>query len=95
MSFARSLVAEPVAVDVKLDPYLSLRGLATYSSLSVRTLRGYLSDPVRPMPCYRIGGEILVRTSEFDGWLAAHREANAPVNVHAIVDDMMGRRKSR
>jgi hypothetical protein len=92
---ARSVVAETVAVSVTLDPYLSLRGLASYSSLSTRTLRGYLSDPLRPLPCYRIGGKIVVRISEFDTWLAAHRETTPLVDVRAIVDDMLGPRRAR
>ena len=92
---ARSFVADAVAVNVTLDPYLSLRGLASYSSLSVRTLRGYLSDPLRPLPCYRIGGKIVVRISEFDTWLSAHRETLPRVDVRAIVDDMLGPKKVR
>jgi len=77
-----------------LDRYLSLRDLADYCSLSVRTLRDYISAPVRPLPCYRIAGKILVRRSEFDAWMAAHRQASPPVNVAAIVDDMLGPRRS-
>lgn len=91
----RNVVADAVAVNVTLDPYLSLRGLASYSSLSVRTLRGYLSDPLRPLPCYKIGGKIVVRISEFDTWLAAHRETTPAVDVRAIVDGMLGPRKAR
>ena len=85
---AREAVSDP-----RLDPYLSLRGLADYSSLSVRTLRSYIADSVRPLPYYRVGGKILVRVSEFDNWLATHREATAPVDVHAIVDKMFESRK--
>ena len=54
---------ESAAVD---DRYLSLRSLATYAGLSIRTLRGYLGRRHAPLPHYRIGGKILVRRSEFD-----------------------------
>jgi hypothetical protein len=37
----------------------------------MRKLRDYLSDPVRPLPHYRVGGKVLVRRSEFDSWIAA------------------------
>ena len=66
-------VIERVEVGLALDPYLSLAGLAGYSGLSVRKLRGYLSDARHPLPCYRVGGKILVRRSEFDVWIAAYR----------------------
>ena len=69
----RGILADQVAVSVPLDPYLSLRGLASYSGLSVRTLRGHLQDPERPLPYYKVGGRLLVRASEFDNWMAAHR----------------------
>jgi hypothetical protein len=55
------------------DAYLPLRGLAAYSGLSVRTLRGYLADSAVPLPHYRIGGKILVRRSDFDAWAARFR----------------------
>jgi hypothetical protein len=88
------IAADTGAVNTPLDRYLSLRGLAGYSSLSIRTLRTYISDPLSPLPCYRIGGKILVRVSEFDGWLAARRDATAPVDVRRIVDEMLGTKKA-
>ena len=59
-------VIERVEARVILDPYLSLVGLAGYSGLSVRKLRAHLADVMHPLPCYRVGGKILVRRSEFD-----------------------------
>ncbi len=62
------------------DRYLSLRELARYSGLSERTLRGFLSDPVRPLGCYRPNGRVLVKRSEFDAWMQAYRcEGDADV----------------
>jgi hypothetical protein len=56
------------------DAYLSLtKGLPAYSGLSERTLRGYLCHPSHPLPCYRIGGKVLVRRSEFDRWAEQFR----------------------
>jgi excisionase family DNA binding protein len=71
------------------DPYLSLKALSTYAGLSVRTLRDYLADPIRPLPCYRPGGKILVRKSEFDGWMARHRSVG-PAGLDGIVDSVIG-----
>jgi excisionase family DNA binding protein len=62
-----------LTVSVPLDPYFSLKALATYSDLSVRTLRAYLDDFSHPLPHYRVGGKILIRRSEFDAWIAAYR----------------------
>ena len=68
--------------------YLSLRALSLYSNLSVRTLRGYLSHPTRPLPHYRVGGKILVRRSEFDTWMSRFR-IDDMIQVDAIVADVL------
>jgi len=68
------VLAERVIVSTHLDPFLPLKALATYSGLSVRTLREYLTDPVNPLPHYLVGAKILVRRSEFDGWIATYRQ---------------------
>jgi len=70
----RGVLAERVVVSTPLDPFLPLRALASYSGLSVRKLRDYLDDAGHPLPCYRVGGKIVVRRSEFDGWIAAYRQ---------------------
>jgi hypothetical protein len=52
-----------ISVSIPLDPYLSLRALSGYPGLSVRTLRYYLTEPVRLLPHYRAGGSVPVRPS--------------------------------
>ncbi len=64
---------EQVTVVVPLDPYLPLTALSGYAGLSVRTLREHLADSAHPLPCYRVGGKVLVRRSEFDAWVRAFR----------------------
>ena len=66
------------------DGYLSLRALSVYGGLSVRTLRGYLTHPARPLPHYRVGGKVLVKRSEFDVWIRAFRTAETS-QVETIV----------
>jgi hypothetical protein len=82
-------VIEELAIQTDLDPWLSLEALSKYSGLSVRSLRAYLADPVRPLPHYRmkephvidtkagkrrtVSGKILVRRSDFDGWMQTFR----------------------
>lgn len=68
--------------------YLSLQQLAAYSGLSVRTLRGHLSDPLRPLPHYRIGGRVLVKPSEYDTWARAFRVEHTS-NLCDIAADLM------
>lgn len=72
-SAAPSVVTE-LAATTAWDPFLSLRALAAYTSLGERTLRGFLRDPVNPLPHYQVGGRILVRRSDFDSWIEIHRE---------------------
>ena len=89
--------AHAAKVVAGLDPYLPLHELSAYCGLSVRTLRDCLSDPTHPLPHYRRGdatGKILVRVSEFDEWLSAYRRTTPDVNVSAIVDEMLGPRRT-
>jgi hypothetical protein len=74
-----------VTVSVPLDPYLSLRALAGYCGLSIRTLRQYLDlPPADALPCYRVGGKILVKRSEFDAWMSRFQARGRPSLVQAI-----------
>jgi len=84
----RGVLAERVIVSTQLDPFFSLRALATYSALSVRKLRDYLDDPAHPLPCYRVGGKLIVRRSEFDAWIAAYRQ-RVRADVDTIVSDVL------
>ena len=68
--------------------YLSLKELAAYSGLSVRTLRAHLSDPLHPLPHYRIGGRVLVKPSEYDTWARVFRVERAS-NACDIVNELM------
>lgn len=85
----RGVLAERVVVST-LDPFLSLKALAGYSGLSVRKLREYLDDPAHPLPCYRVGGKILVRRSEFDRWIATYRTRGHVGGDH-LVSDVLSR----
>jgi helix-turn-helix protein len=81
----RGVLAEQVIVSTPLDPFLSLKALAAYSGLSVRTLRTYLElAPDEALPCYRLPGKILVRRSEFDAWIARYQARGRPSLLSAI-----------
>jgi hypothetical protein len=83
----RGVLADQVAVSIPLDPYLSLRALAGYSGLSIRTLRAYLNlPPDQALPCYRVGTKILVRRSTFDAWLEQYSFRGRPSLVAAMRD---------
>jgi predicted DNA-binding transcriptional regulator AlpA len=84
----RGVLAERVVISTPLDPFLSLQALAAYSGLSRRKLRDYLTDPAHPLPCYRIGGKIVVRRSEYDAWAARYRQVGQP-DVDRIVSDVL------
>jgi hypothetical protein len=90
-------IVEAVALHQDLDPYLSLPALAGYSGLSVRRLRSLLCDG---LPHFRVGArgergkrgaKILVRRSDFDGWMKRwrHQETAPPRDLDAIVEVAM------
>jgi excisionase family DNA binding protein len=76
-------------INGELDGYLPLTRLAHYSGLSVRTLRGYLADRVRPLPHYKVGGKILVSRADFDEWVRQFRVQATPLAVDALVNDVL------
>ena len=79
------VLGERVVVSTPLDPFFSLRALAAYSSLGVRTLRTYVElAPDEALPCYRLPGKILVRRSEFDRWIERYRAVGRPSLTRAI-----------
>jgi hypothetical protein len=84
----RGVLAERVVVSTALDPYLPLKALAEYSGMSVRLLRNALTESVNPLPHYRYGTKILVRRSEFDAWMASHRQTHG-ADVAGIVNDVL------
>ena len=68
------------------DGYLDLRGLSTYSSLAVPTLRDYIKSGT--LPCFKVKGKILVKRSEFDAWMEKQR-VNRGAKIESIVDEVM------
>src|SRR2546427_13018207 len=82
----RGILPERVVLSTILDPYLPLKALASYSGLSVRTLRTFIDrSPAEALPCYRVtGGKILVRRSEFELWLAQYRSQGRPSLTRAL-----------
>ena len=89
----RLAVVDELHLTATLDPYLSLRALATYSGCSTRWLRSQLGDLHTPLPCFRLpGGKILVRRSEFDGWIARHHQVGRPDVTRVVADVLAGLR---
>src|SRR5262245_10223545 len=86
----RGVLAERVAVSIPLDPFLSLKALASYSGLSARQLRDYRGELTRPLPHYRLGGKLLVGGSDFDAWMAAYRQ-HGRADVGRVVADVLTR----
>ena len=70
------------------DSFLDLTTLAGYSGLSKRTLRYHLASAARPLPHYRVGGKILVKRSEFDGWILQFKGAERPA-LDPLVTDLL------
>jgi hypothetical protein len=90
MRASANFVQAPRAGDSAVNPpgdyYMTLRDLATYSGMSVRTLQRYCTSLHRPIPHFRPGGprgKIWVRRSDFDRWLAQWHYPDARALVNA------------
>lgn len=77
-------------MSTSLQPeFLPLKGLATYSGLSVRKLRDCLRDPIAPLPYYQpAGGKVLVRVTEFHEWMQRFRR-QSPESIDSAVEDIL------
>jgi hypothetical protein len=56
--------------------YFTVAELEKYCSISQRTLRTQMNDPVNPIPHFRVGtaGRIIrIKKSEFDLWMDSQR----------------------
>jgi predicted DNA-binding transcriptional regulator AlpA len=71
------------------DRYLRLPELVRYSSLSEKTLRRLMRDPVHPLPVHRIVGRTVVKRSEFDRWLNEHEHGQPEVNPSTADPDRL------
>jgi excisionase family DNA binding protein len=92
----RGVIAERVVISSALDPFLSLKNAAKYTSLGERTLRSYVDlPPDEALPCYRLPGKILLRRSELDAWLEQFRSRGRPSLVRAMAVMGLGPRTIR
>jgi excisionase family DNA binding protein len=64
--------------------WFDLRQLTCYAAVSERTLRGWIHDPINPLPAYQVGSKLLVRKRDFDSYIERH-----PVRPMQVVDSMV------
>ena len=68
------------------DQYFDLKGLSRYSALGVPTLRDHIRGG--DLPCFKVKGKILVKKSEFDGWIEGYR-LNKKQNLNDLVNEVI------
>jgi len=66
--------------------FIDLKGLSKKLSLSPRTLRGWVTDSVSPLPTYRLGGKLLFNWKEVQRWIENFKIK--PIGVHEIISDI-------
>jgi hypothetical protein len=71
--------------------YFDLKGLAIYSSCSVRWLRDRLIDRNHPLPHHRVQGKLLVKREDFDQWISHYREDRPSHSLEDVVNEVVGR----
>jgi excisionase family DNA binding protein len=80
-----------MASAVQIDrEWLGIRELTKYASVSERTLREWMHREEDALPAVRVDGKILVRKSQFDGWLERHKiQQTKRIDVDAIVNGLL------
>jgi len=66
----------PIA-ETSAAAYLSIRALAEYASVCERSVKYWLTDPLRPLPHYKLGRRTVVKRLDFELWAAQHRRVGA------------------
>lgn len=75
------------------DIFLDLKTLSKRSCISVRSLRGDIRDPDNPLPCFKKGGKVYVRWSEFVQWMDGFR--HVAEDKEATINERVKRLASR
>ena len=83
MEIPKEIVTATIALT---DQYFDLQGLYVYSSIPVSTLRDYIRK--QNLPHFKACGKILVKRSEFDGWLETYR-VNRSQNLKKLTNSIM------
>lgn len=82
--------ATPSVISDGSNRYLTLRELAKYSSMSLRSLRRALHDRIHPLPHYQPGGgKIFVRRAEFDTWMQQFRQIHSQLDLDQLIEDTL------
>ena len=68
------------------DRMFDLKGLSVYSTLGVSTLREHIRKD--SLPCFKIGGKILIKLSEFNQWLE-HYRLHKDRDISDLVDSVV------
>ena len=68
-----------VSISNETDVYINVEICSEWSSLSVRTLREHLTDPVNPIPHYKVGGRILISWPEFKRWMESFKVKSSDI----------------
>jgi len=64
-----------------------------YANVSERTVRAWIHAPIAPLPAVQVRGKILVRRTQLDIWLEAHRiKPVDTLDLDAIVKEVLQRR---
>ena len=72
---------------LQMEQYLNIKQLSTQIGLSVRTIRAWITDPERPLPCFKLKGRLIFNGKEMAMWLEQFRVVT--VNVDELVDDVL------
>jgi hypothetical protein len=70
--------------------WLDLANAATYASLSVCTLRKYLTDSSHRLPAHLVGGKWLIAPADLDRWVKSFPRAGADIDqmVETVMRDL-------
>lgn len=72
--------------------YFSVTEVAEYTGMGVRTIRGFLNDPMNHLPHYRVGtaGRIIrIKRDELDNWIRSFKVNSEGIDIDELVNDLI------
>ena len=72
--------------------YFTVKETAEYTGMGVRTIRGFLNDPINPLPHYRVGaaGRIIrINRDEIDNWIRSFKVDSESIDIDGLVNEFI------
>jgi excisionase family DNA binding protein len=69
--------------------WMDLKAVQRYASVSERTVREWIHQPINPLPAAQVEKKILIKRSTFDRWLESHPVRSNEIDIDGLVAEVV------